>query len=568
MYLCRPKKNLFTNLNYKRMKKFFTFFAAIALAAVSYAQLPAGSIVPDFTVYEIDKTNGNMITDQSINLYNLLNDGKTVFIDVSATWCPPCWNFHHTGTLDGIWSSYGPNSSNYDSYVIWMEGDKGNYASLSGTGNDAGGTASQGNWLSGVEYPIIPLNMSPNTPNKSTILNGLGVGYYPTIYMVCPNRMAYEMDRDGTNQAQQWHGLIATTCPSIGNTNDAMLGSGRYSAMTYYCDYSFAPVVTLQNLGSAPLTSATLRLTCGSQVEEVNWTGNLAQYATEQVTMPTINGTENGSVTFTVEIVSVNGVADESSDFNTHSETFLSQLTSNIANASQNFASDNLTPWALDDQTDGGCFVYQGALIFNSYSVSNGGKANLLSPLLNFANVTDPSLTFDLCYKRYNDNSNDKLQIMVSTDCGSTWTTVFDKSGANLATGDNTTSNYVADEYAPQTVDLSQFIGQEKVIVKFAFTSAYGNNIWIDNVNITATVGIEENEDNNISIFPNPAKDMLNITSEKAINQIDVYDVNGKLVKSYTNVNNNINIKDLATGVYMLNITTEDGQVSKKIVKE
>ena len=35
-----------------------------------------------------------------------------------------------------------------------------------------------------------------------------------------------------------------------------------------------------------------------------------------------------------------------------------------------------------------------------------------------------------------------------------------------------------------------------------------------------------------------------------------------------TNVNNTISIKDLATGVYMLNITTEDGQVSKKIVKE
>lgn len=550
------------------MKKIFTLFAAIALAAVSYAQLPSGAIAPDFTVYEIDKTNGNMITDQPIHLYGILDQGKTVFLDISATWCGPCYSFHQSGTLDGIWSNYGPHSSNYDSYVIWMEGDRGNYSSLTG-GTDAGGSASQGNWLNGVEYPIVPLNMDPNTPNKNTIISGYNLAYYPTIYMICPNRMTFEMDRSGGNDATTWHNLIASTCPATNNTNDAMLGSGRSSALTYYCDYSFAPVVTLQNLGTAPLTSATLRMTCGSQVEEVNWTGNLAQFETAQVTMPTINGTENGSVTFTVEIVNVNGVADEGSDFNTHSETFLSQLSSTTANASQDFAAENLTPWALDDQTDGGCFVYQGALVFNSYSVSNGGKANLFSPLLNFANVTSPELTFDLCYKRYNDNSNDKLQIMVSTDCGDHWTTIFNKSGSALATGANTTSNYVAgaDEYVNQTIDLSDFISNDKVIVKFAFTSAYGNNIWVDNINVTGVQSIEE-EDMTISIYPNPATDVVSINSEKAINQIDVYDANGRLVTTYTNVNNTINVKNLANGIYMLNVVTEEGIIVKKIVKE
>ena len=284
------------------MKKILLFFAAIALAAVSYAQLPDGSIVPDFTVYEINKTNGNMITNQPINLYNLLNDGKTVFIDVSATWCGPCWSFHQTHTLDGIWTNYGPNSSNYDSYVIWMEGSQGNYASLSGTGTDAGGSSSQGNWLNGVEYPIVPLNMSPNSSNLYSVLNGLGVAYFPTIYMVCPNRMAFEMERNGSNQTQQWHSLISTTCPSTTNTNDAMLGTERISQATYYCDYSFQPQIKLQNVGTAPLTSATLRLTHGSNVQITNWTGNLAQYESATVTLPSVSGTENGSQTFTIDI--------------------------------------------------------------------------------------------------------------------------------------------------------------------------------------------------------------------------------------------------------------------------
>ena len=197
-----------------------------------------------------------------------------------------------------------------------MEGDEGNYSSLTG-GADAGGSASQGNWLNGVEYPIVPLHLAPNATNQSTILGNLGLAYYPTIYMVCPNRMAFEMDRNGSNQAQQWHGLIATTCPSVSNTNDAVLGVDRISQATYYCEYSFQPQIKLQNVGTAPLTSATLRLTHGSDVETVDWTGNLAQYETTTVTLPAVTGTENGNQTFTIEIVSVNGQTDEGNTLNT-----------------------------------------------------------------------------------------------------------------------------------------------------------------------------------------------------------------------------------------------------------
>ena len=467
------------------MKKIITFFVAIALAAMSYAQLPDGSFVPDFTVYEINKTTGNMITNQPINLYSILNDGKTVFIDVSATWCGPCWNFHQSGTLDGIWTNYGPNSSNYDSYVIWMEGSQGNYASLSGTGADAGGSASQGNWLNGVEYPIVPLNMSPNSANQYSILGGLSIAYYPTIYMVCPNRMAFELSNSGSNQSESWHNLIATTCPPV-NTNDAMLVNGRISKSVYYCSYNFQPQIVIQNVGTAPLTAATLRLTHGSDVGTVDWTGNLAQYETATVTLPTVEGNENGSQTLTVEIVSVNGQADES-DFNsTYSETFMAQVTAESATSSQDFSANEVEyPWSLDDHTNGYSIVYQGAFLFNSYSISAGGMAELYSPLLNFSNSFNPQLFFDLCYRRYDNYSNDRLQIMVSSDCGSTWTTVFDKSGTDLATGTNTTSNYLADQYVEQYVDLAQFGLQERVIVKFVFTSDYGNNIWIDNVNIT-----------------------------------------------------------------------------------
>ena len=84
------------------MKIIFTLFAAMLLVVMSYAQLTDGAIAPDFSLYEINKTSGDMITDQTINLYSMLNDYKTVFIDVSATTCSPCY----VSTKAELWNIY------------------------------------------------------------------------------------------------------------------------------------------------------------------------------------------------------------------------------------------------------------------------------------------------------------------------------------------------------------------------------------------------------------------------------------------------------------------------------
>lgn len=557
------------------MKKIFTLFVAMGLVVLSFAQLPAGSTAPDFSLYEIDKTTGDMITSQTINLYSMLNDYKTVYIDVSATTCGPCYSFHQTGTLESIYNNYGPNSAVNDSRVLFIEGASTGTSWAALNGNVSGHydfVHVYGSSTELVPYPVLPLRISPNYPtNYNSFHTGYDIHYFPTLYMVCPNRMIFELDRNGGNESATFHGYINTKCPAWNHTNDAALGIGRITNNVYYCDLNVQPQIELQNMGSANLTSATLRVTHGNDVQTMNWTGNLAQFDKEMVTLPAITGSDNGQHTVTIEILSVNGQADEGSSYNSHTETFSAQVTSNISTATQNFASSsNLGDWSVVDNTGGYFGVYSGALRLRAYYASSGTTGELYAPMMNFSNVSTPSLKFNYAHRRYQ-SSNDKLEVKVSTDCGETWNTVWTKQGAELATVTSGSGefNASASQYQTAWFNLTEYANQSNVIIKFVFTSDYGNNVFVDNIEILdSPVGIEDVDDSSLAIFPNPVKDVLTINYDKAISQIDVYDVNGKLVKTFTTVGSTVNVSDLSSGVYMLNLQTEDGLVVKKIVKE
>lgn len=581
MYLCKLKKKII-HQNYMIMKKVFTLFAALLLTVLTYAQLPDASIAPDFQLYEIDKTTGNMITNQTINLYDMLNDYKTVFIDVSATTCSPCYAFHYGGTLEHLYNNYGPNSSVNDTRVLFIEGaSTGNsWEAINGTsGNTWDCTHVYGSTTELVPYPVIPLRIAPNYPsNYNSFHSGYNIAYFPTVYMVCPNRMIYNLNHPSTDASASFHDLSVQWSPAINNTNDAFIGFKNPSAPIFYCNYSFTPSITMQNVGTANITSATLRVTDGTNVQTVPWTGNLAQFETTQVSLAPVSGSGEGVHNVVIEIVDVNGVPDEGSVRNSHTETFSVISTSSGSSSFQDFSSDNIAPWNIADYTSSGgiipssgMFVYNDALVFNAYSISSGKKCELIAPMMDFTNISDPNITFKYAHKRYG-SYNERLKVMASNDCGDTWTVLWNKAGAQLATAGSSTNNYttpVESDFKTAEIDLSQFAGQDNVIIKLEFTSGYGNNVWVDDINISnGPLAVESVDNNKLSIFPNPAKDVLNINYDKAINQIDVYDVNGKLVKSFNTVYGSINVSDLSTGMYMLNIQTEEGLIVKSIVKE
>jgi thiol-disulfide isomerase/thioredoxin len=75
------------------------------------------------------------------------------------------------------------------------------------------------------------------------------------------------------------------------------------------------------------------------------------------------------------------------------------------------------------------------------------------------------------------------------------------------------------------------------------------------------TTAINE-EISNISVYPNPVKDILIIEGNYI--SVDIYDVFGKLVLSAESAKT-INVSGLSSGVYMLNINTKKGTLSQRI---
>jgi hypothetical protein len=76
-----------------------------------------------------------------------------------------------------------------------------------------------------------------------------------------------------------------------------------------------------------------------------------------------------------------------------------------------------------------------------------------------------------------------------------------------------------------------------------------------------------------IAIYPNPVTDLLNIKSDgsNAINAIQIVDLNGRqiLSKTFNNVSDaQIDVNDLSSGMYLINITSGDKSVTKKFLKQ
>jgi hypothetical protein len=198
-------------------------------------------------------------------------------------------------------------------------------------------------------------------------------------------------------------------------------------------------------------------------------------------------------------------------------------------------------------------------VFFVAYSTPTGNPVgNYNYPLAAAPGIQLPANTFS--------------RIGISYDKETGWAMIkgpgIDEDGLGVLT---TTS--LSDE--PGEVDIVAFSGHVPATPNTSAASMIFDNLVVRASETDTLLGLDKSIVSNdlFVVYPNPVNDvvgisLLNNNLEIEINKVTVSDVNGRIVKEFNSNLNQLNVSDLNSGVYFLNIETENGKATKKIVKQ
>ena len=205
----------------------------------------------------------------------------------------------------------------------------------------------------------------------------------------------------------------------------------------------------------------------------------------------------------------------------------------------------------------------------------------LYGPSLDLSNASQMRLAFKYACTRKNETTNgSKLQVQVRKDCFSNWSTRLTISGTNLETAPNQTDPFIPNQnqWIQESFNIPSSYFEEDFGFRFVFTSEGNNRIFLDDINVDVSAGVEDQVSSvkDVSLFPNPASDQLNVQfelTEPSRLQFEVTDVFGKslLMSSSTQFTTGINdkkieIEGLGAGVYFLQIKSDGVQTVKRFI--
>lgn len=262
------------------------------------------------------------------------------------------------------------------------------------------------------------------------------------------------------------------------------------------------------------------------------------------------------------------------------------------------FAIDGVGSWTLRD------IDLQTTYVFDGISFPNSGVAKSFQvfnstattpPLAVIASSNWTARTGEQMMVAFNSDAspwnNDwmispQMQLLTSGNTLTFWAKSCDSDFGNekftvyVSTTNTNTSSFTAISATPvsspadsawhqYTYDLNAYAGQN-IYIAIRCTSQDQFGLAIDDFKVVGNtiLGTSENQnDEQIGIYPNPATDFITIKSKSKVNAVEVFDIAGRKVNMNLN-NDKIDVRNLNPGNYIISIETKDGKTSKKFIKK
>ncbi len=239
---------------------------------------------------------------------------------------------------------------------------------------------------------------------------------------------------------------------------------------------------------------------------------------------------------------------------------------------------DNNNAW---DITSSAASLGTKSLKLTNFSGNVSGSTDaIISPVLNFSNAASVMMTFDVAFARKNSADASNLKVAATNNCGQQWIIRYNKSGAALETAPFATSSFTptALQWRTETVNLksSSISTKPAVRLKFEFTNSQGNNIYIDNINITGNLTAvgELSSLTDFAVYPNPTEGDIHVSfglENKLPVSISILDITGRIVMirkdNYNSGNHDVIFTDKPVpGIYMISLTAGNDIITQKLI--
>ncbi|MCX6208775.1 MAG: T9SS type A sorting domain-containing protein, partial [Bacteroidetes bacterium] len=241
---------------------------------------------------------------------------------------------------------------------------------------------------------------------------------------------------------------------------------------------------------------------------------------------------------------------------------------------------DNDISWihtVQDTAHTGAGDAYSMCMYNYKYNTLLGAVDILTSPLINIQNSDSIKLSFWYAYQYRSTGLSvaDSFEVLVSTDCGKTFTSLWQKAGADLGTTTATTADtafypFGLNKWKNISLDISSYKNNKNLQFAFRAVNGKGNNLFLDNIGIAVLFKTDMAVSNLISLSNTscdrtiqPVVTLVNkgynsITSSKINYSIDGGDI---ITTNFTgNINKgdsaqiSLNVSNLSSGNHTIKI--------------